>query len=148
MTQYIPFDAKRIIRLINSHKLRELYLGADVGTKLCRLVPTLYSILTHAYTYTLTQQHNLVKNRMQNRIGDKWLNNYLVTNIERYFCLYWDEKIIQYIYVCVCVRSHARVMSPLFKISESVTDCINEIEKITLNKEINFYTPMLHNFFM
>jgi len=65
-------------------------------------------LLAHTYTHTLSQLFswpvhihtpaaagktffamNIVKSRMQNRMGDEWLNNCLVTYIKRYFCWYW-----------------------------------------------------------
>ncbi|CAK8538048.1 unnamed protein product [Lathyrus sativus] len=38
---------------------------------------------------------NIIKNRMRNRMGDDWLNNFLVTYIERHiFIDFENEKII------------------------------------------------------
>jgi hypothetical protein len=40
---------------------------------------------------------NIIKNRMRNRMGDDWLNNCLVTYIEKdVFINVEQEKIIQY----------------------------------------------------
>ena len=81
-------------------------------------------LLAHTYTSTLTQQHNLVKNQMQNCMGDEWLNNYLViTYIEiLLLVLRMRKSFYIYIYMCVCVCGRARVCdAPLSKISESVT---------------------------
>ena len=50
-------------------------------------------LLAHTYTWTLTQQHNLIENWMRNRMRDKWLNNCLVIYIGRdTFCWYWKWK--------------------------------------------------------
>jgi len=62
--------------------------------------------LMYIFPYSL---NNNVSTRVGNMIGAQ--------KPSQYFCWYWDEKIIQYIYVCVC----ARVMPSLSKISESVT---------------------------
>ena len=66
--------------------------------------PLVYSLITLALILLVTtatvervfSTMNIIKNRLRNRIGDQWMNNCLVTYIEKYiFKTIESEEIMQ-----------------------------------------------------